>query len=319
MSPRLPLLALMCGLLALASGGHAQEKKGLPRIPPEDAAPKTERQTILLRHADSRAVAEVLGRHFKGEATVLAVPAEAGNALLVTAPPAVLAEVGKVLPQLDRPPATVVVEVILAEVAANPADGKKGVDEAEFTGPAKDVMTKLDALTQGGKVGTVQRIKLTATDGVPVTAGTQANKPVTTGRVMGGFPGGGGPGGGGPSTRSVTYVPVGTTLKLTARAADDTVLLELDLKDTRLVSTGQAAGAGPVPGAGGGPGPGGLPPGFPDDPSTPEITTATLTTKLGVRPGQAVAAQAVRTDSRGATTVALVIVTARVADPVAGK
>jgi type II secretory pathway component GspD/PulD (secretin) len=301
MSPRLPLLALVCGLLALASGGHAQDKKTLrPPEPPPNAAPKTERQMILLRHADSQAVAEVLGRHFKGEGTFIPVPAGAGNALLVTAPPAVLVEVGKVLPQLDRPPATVVVEVIIAEVATNPADGKKGVDEAEFTGPTKDVMAKLDALTQGGKVGTVQRIKVTATDGTPVTAGTQANKPVTTARAMGGpggFPGGGGPGGGG--ARSVSYVPVGTTLKVTARAADETVLLELDLKDTRVVTAGPAAGAGPM----GGPPIG--PPGFADDSSTPEITTATLTTKLGVRPGQAVTAQAVRTDSRGATPVAL--------------
>jgi type II secretory pathway component GspD/PulD (secretin) len=257
---RATTLALLCSLLALG-GAAAQDDKSAP-APPAAA----QRAVYHVKYADAAQLAQVAGLHFKGEATVLAAPAGSGNALLVSGSAAAVPEVVKLLEQLDRKPRAVEIEVTLAEVAAK--DWKEGETPAE------------DAV----RPGTLQRIKLTATEGQPVASTTGANKPVVSGEGAGGGRGG--------FQRSITYVPTGTKVKLTARVgAGDAVLVDLSVQEDRVrpADAGDAAGAAAV-------------------------ENATLTTKVSVPANKSVVAQAVRTGGKNGPTVAVVIVTARVVD-----
>jgi hypothetical protein len=280
MTKRIVALALFGGLLTLAAAGHAQDKAGQP-------AAKPQRTLYAVQNGDPVVLAEVLNKHFRGEAEVLAVPAGSGNALLISGAPAATAEVVKLLGELDRKPKTVEVEVILAEVPTRKADGKEAVD-ADFSGP--DALTKLEAMGKAGQTGPIQRIKLTAVEGQPVASTTGGNKPYTSGAAAaGGF---GGKGGGG---RSVSYQPVGTTIRMTARVgAGDAVMVDLNLSDSQV----KPAEAG-------------------DDSGAPTFDNSTLATKLTVAPNRPVVAQAVRAEAKSSRSVTLVIVTARVVDPLA--
>ena len=95
--------------------------------------------------------------------------------------------------------------------------------------------------------------------------------------------------------RSITYQAVGTTVRMTARVgAGDSVAVDLNLTDSQVRQ----------PEAG-------------DESGAASFDNNTLTTKLSVPPGKPVVAQAVRADAKAGRTVTLVVVTARVADPVA--
>jgi type II secretory pathway component GspD/PulD (secretin) len=258
---RFTILALFVGLLSL-SRAAAQDKEARPPAP--TPAP-TQRAIYHVKYADAAQLAQVIGHHFDGEATVLAAPAGSDNVLLVSGSAAAVPEVVKLLEQLDRKPRTVEVEITLAEVAAK--DWKEGETPPE--GAARP--------------GTLQRIKLTATEGQPVASTTGANKPLVSGDV------GGGRGG---FQRSVTYTPTGTTVKLTARVgAADAVVVDLSVQDSRV----RPADAG-------------------DGGSAAALENATLTTKVIVPTGKSVVAQAVRTVGKNGPTVAAVIVSARVVD-----
>lgn len=281
MKTRIAILVLIGGFLFVLSGGQAQEKS-------EPPAKKRHRILYVVKNADPPVLADILGKHFKSDAEVLAAPAGAGNALLVSGTPAAVEEIVKLLDELDRSPKTVEVDVVLAEVPAKKADAKD-MPELDLSGP--DVLTRLEAMVKAGQVGSVQRVKLTATEGQPITSTTGGNKPFTSSVVRGG----GGFGAGGPVQRSVTYQSVGTTVHLLARVgAGDTVMVELDLRDSqaKLPEAGEEAG-------------------------TPSLDNSTLTTKLRVPSGRAAVARAVRTEAKAGRTTSLVIVTARVVDPAA--
>jgi hypothetical protein len=287
MSKRIAVVVLAGGLLALTGEVRGQEP------------PPKHRNLFNLKHADAGTIADVLKAHFKNEAVITPLPLGSGNGILVSGPQAVLDEVQKLVGVLDRTPKTVAVEVVIAEILPKTADGKE-LTAADFTGPTADVMAKLDALPAGHRVGTVQRLKLSAVEGQPVATTTGGSKPVTTASSVarpdrGGFGGGGAPGGGGAAftQKSISYHSVGTTIRVTGRTAgDDTIVVDLDVKDTRLKPTEGAAAEDP-----------------------PSIDTATLATKVSVTANRAVAAQALRTDGKAGPTLSLVIVTARLADP----
>ncbi len=262
---RLAALTLFCGILAL-NPGTAQDQK--------TADPKPQRAVYTVVNGDAPVLAEVVGAHFKGEATVIAAP---GNTLLVsgTAVPEVL----KLLDQLDRKPRTVEVEVTLAEVPAK--DWKDG--EGKLEDLLKDAT---------GKAAPGQRVKLTAVEGQQVSAQSGGSKPFVSGTTMVGPGGFGGKGGGAPpvAQRSISYRDVGTTVKMTARVgSDDAVALDLSVQDSR-VRTVEAG----------------------DEVAAASVETGSLTTKVSVPAGRPVVAHAVRTDGKAGATVSVVIVTARV-------
>jgi type II secretory pathway component GspD/PulD (secretin) len=172
-----------------------------------------QRAHYVVRNADPAALAEVVGKHFKGEAEVIAAPAGSGNAILISGARERVNEVVELLEQLDRKARSVEVEIVLANVPVTKEEGDPGPD-----------LTKLDAVA---KSGGGHRIKLTAVEGQPVTSTTGGDRPITTGATEGRF--------GGRELRQVNYRPLGTTVRLTARVqADDAVSLNLNLEDTRV-------------------------------------------------------------------------------------
>jgi hypothetical protein len=233
-----------------------------------------------VQYGDAVALAEVVGRHFRGEADVVAPTAGSGNLILVSGP--ATDEVVKMLGRLDRKPRSVEVEVTLAELAAA-KDGKE--------------LSAADLATAALKDAKGQRIKLTAVDGQPIATQSGGNKPVVTSSAVapGGGRGGAGPGGfGGPGVvqKSVSYQSVGTTLKMTPRVgADDAVTLELSVQDSRV----RAPDAG-------------------DESGASSTETSSLTTKLIIPAGRSVVAQAVRTETKAGAVVAVVVVAARVVE-----
>ncbi|MDY3557740.1 hypothetical protein R5W23_003005 [Gemmata sp. JC673] len=274
---RLAALALLCGLLLL-NDGRGQEPKGNPwgKSAP---APKLQRAVYAVKNADPAVLAQVIGQHFKGEASAFAAPPGSGNAVLVSGTAETVPEVVKLLELLDRKPRTVEIEVTIAEVPA------KDWKEAE---------PKPEELAKWG-----QQIKLTAIEGQPVSTQMGASKPIVTSTAVapggfGGPAGAGGPGGaaggrGGFQQRSISYRDVGTTVKAAARVgADDIVAVELSVEGTR-VRTADAA----------------------DEPAAPSVETGSLTTKVSVPAGKSVVAQAVRTEGKGGATISVVVVTAR--------
>ena len=258
---RLAALVLLCGILALNSG-TAQDRKSAP---PE----KTERAHFAVRNADPVVLAEVVGAHFKGDATLVAAPAGAGNTVLVSGSHATVPEVLKLLELLDRRPRSVEVEVAIVEVTAG-KDGKLPEIKPEEL--------------KGG-----QRIRLTAVEGHQVTSQIGGNKPYTSGNVIAG---GGFGGKGGAVQRSITYQPVGATVKMTARiGTDNAVALELSVQDSKVKT----------PDAG-------------DEVGAPTMENNTLSTRLSVPAGRPVIAQSVRSEGKSGPTVSLVVVTARVVE-----
>ena len=270
---RLAALTLLCGILAL-NPSAAQDRKSSP---PDPTPPKPLRATYAVRNADPAVLAEVVGAHFRGDATLIAAPPGSGNAVLVSGPPATVPEVVRLLEQLDRRPRTVEVEVTIAEVLA-PKDGK------DLT-PAD--LAAAEALVKDGKG---QRIKLTSVEGQPVTTQTGGNRPYAGGStvVRGGF---GKEGGGVPfAQKSISYHAVGTTVKVTPRiGSEDTVSLDLSVQESKVRPAEEEGGV-------------------------PSFDNNTLTTRLSVPAGKSVVAQSVRAEGKAGPTVSVVVVTARVVE-----
>ena len=279
------MLALLAGLPAPTPSPAEERQRGDDRKPasPDAVPPRPQRTLYRVQNGDAAALAEVVGRLFKGEADVLAAPPGSGNAILISGPPATVAEAAKLIDELDGPPRSVEVEVTLAELPRK--------DGADLT---PDELAKVADLT---KAGGGQRIRLTAVEGQPVTSTTGGSRPVVTGTAVGGFgpPDGGRGGLGGPGVRrAISYQSVGTMVQLTARVGSNgAVVLDLGVQDSKVRPPDAAdeAGAGAA-----------------------AVDSLSLTTKLTVPAGKPVVARLVRTDGRVGATVAVVVVTAKVVE-----
>jgi type II secretory pathway component GspD/PulD (secretin) len=289
MSKHLVLALLAAGLLA-----------GAGLTPAADEAPARNRRAVyVVRHGAAKDLADLLGKDFKGDAAVQVLPYAPSNCLLVSAPPGVLDEVVKLLDQLDRRPRLVTVEVFVANMAPRkgetPAD--KELDERELTGPADQVLAKVEEMRKKRQIESLKRVQLTALENQQAAVMVGGSKPFVMGTTTTAT---------GLSTSSVNYHPVGTSVSLTSHiTAEKTVRLELAVEDSRA--------AFPEDGAEGGPDEKGHPVRLPD------FVQAKLNTKLDLPPGQALVAKGVKTTSKsGSQAQTLVIVTARVVEPVAG-
>ena len=306
------LLALLSGLIVLQSNSHATQPPGTGTSREKGQARpsnKAQRTHYSVKNVDAPALASVLNEHFKGEAEIVAVTCGAGNTLLISGSSDSVSEVIKLLEQLDQRPKSVEVELVIAEIVSKKGAGADG-KEVDVSG--LEPLAKLEALTRGGQIGTIQRIKLTALEGQPITSTNAGSKPYVTatavgvaGGFMGGDPnvgpaGGGkaaGPGGGGVMRRSVSYHEAGITVKLTAKiGTDDVIALDLNVQDSKI----RMAEAG-------------------DELGAAVFDHNTLTTKLNVPSGKGVAAQTLRTEGKSGGTQSLVIVTARVVESGSNK
>jgi hypothetical protein len=267
MTARLVPVAFLGGLLAVAApGGHAQTTKSEP---PRPVRPERASKLYPLRHADPDATAKLIERHFGPSGAASA----AGQGVLVTST-SQADEVAKLIEQLDRAPRQVAVVVTLAEVASKD-------QPVDLTGPADQVLAKLDELARAGQAS-VKRVTLTGAEGQPVTTTAGGNRPMVVGRagpagVKGNF---GQPGG---FSQSINYMPVATTVKTTARVrADDAVTVDLSVKDSSVKSP-------------------------PDEDGPSATETLDLTTRVTVPPGKAVLAQAVQAKDKAARTTVVVV------------
>ena len=213
---RLTLLTLV--YCFLSHTGIAQDKKTIQlkkASPGGSGVTRVHRTHYVAQNADPVILAEVVGKHFEGEAKLIPAPAS-GNAILVSGRPEVVADVVKLLEQMDRPARTVEVEIIFVDVPA-PKEGK----EEDLGG---DLLARIETLA---KDGSSQRIKLTVVEGQPVTTTTGGDKPI----VSRSGPEGKGFG----RSSSINYRPLGTTVRLSARVKSyDTVLLDLSLDDSQV-------------------------------------------------------------------------------------
>lgn len=259
---------LLIGAAAAAAAVYAQDKPPAAGTPAADAA-GLERAVYPVRVADPAALAEVIGKHFAGEVEASAVPA----GLVLSGPPAAVAQAAKLLAQIDRRPRGVELEVTLVDAVGAGADLPPGpVDRG-----------RADELVKAG--GSVQRVRLAAADGQPVSTQSGGDKPYTTdvGRA----------GPKGPVQRAINYRPTGTTIKAVPRVgADGAVTIDLSIQDSSV-----------------------RPPPAADEAGAPAFETTSLSTVLTVLPGQAVVAQATRREAKDGRAVTLVIVAAKVVGP----
>ncbi len=211
---KLSAMTLFCCALIL-NFSNAQD----PKSAPTDATPrKLHRTHYAARNSDAVVLAEVVGAHFKGDATLIATPAGSGNSVLVSGSPEVVTEVVKLLEQLDKKPRSIEVEISIAEVTA-PKDGKE-------LSPADIAKAKSLA-----KEGAGQRIMLTAIEGQQANTKIGENKPFVSSSGVAG----GGFGGKGVVQKSVNYQPVGLTVKMTPRIVSENVVsLELSVQESKI-------------------------------------------------------------------------------------
>src|SRR5205823_644057 len=127
----------------------------------QDKPAKNQRTVFVVRHANAKNLAELLGKHFQGVTEIQVLADAPSNCLLINAPPKAFAEVVKVLEQLDRRPQLIAVEVWVAHLAP-----KKGevVNEKQFNGPEKAALEKLKALQKEGVLRSLRRMQITAAE-----------------------------------------------------------------------------------------------------------------------------------------------------------
>jgi type II secretory pathway component GspD/PulD (secretin) len=257
----------------------------------DKAAEKSKRIAYVVKYGSAKDLAKVLGEHLKGAADVEALPESSSNVLLIRATPAVFPEVVKLLEVLDRRPRLVAVEVWVAEVL--PGDKKaEALDTKALTGPAADVLAKVDALRNQGRVGDIKRLEVTTVENQSAHAHLGQTKPLVMGVTTTAT---------GRTSRSIMYRNFGADIRVTPRVGPDKVVaLELRVQDARPYVDLDA----PVIGN--------------DENKAPiratETALATAEGKVSVPSGQAVVVQGVKTTGKGGQLQTLVIVTARVLD-----
>ena len=281
-------LALLFGLVTLAPAAAPTPAK-------DDAANK--RLLYVVKHGSAKDLAAVLGEHFKGVAEVQALPDASGNCLLVSAAPSAFDEVVQTLAELDRPPQTVELDILIASVAVKKAEGDKtnppeGVDEKTLTGPVADVTAKIEALQKNGALSGLKHIRLTAVEGRPASVLVGENKPYVTALNVAAT---------GRAFRGISYRNSGIQADATVRVAPDKVVtVDLKLEDSypNVPEDGVSIGA--------------------DENNKPvfatEFVVSTLKSKIDVASGQARVAEGVKTDAKSAKAHTIVVVGARVAD-----
>ncbi|MFO0927600.1 MAG: hypothetical protein U0736_11255 [Gemmataceae bacterium] len=221
----------------------------------------------------------------------------------VRRPKAVLAEAVAAARASDKPARTVHVEVVCVELAGKAGEGVRPLDRASWTGPAREVRTRIRDLQQKGLVVSVKTMELTGLTGHATQTKVGESRPMVTGLSLGGggFGGRGGPGGT-TTTRSIMYRDVGMTVMVRPEAgADGQLTLELNVMESHL----RPAEGGVTLGA--------------DDKGTTtpatEIINTSLESRLKVRSGQFVLAQSAAIETKAGPAQRVILVTATTEDP----
>jgi type II secretory pathway component GspD/PulD (secretin) len=292
------LLMLGVGWATVWAQGE-QPKQGQAKPAVEDnAAVKNKRIVYPVRYGAAKDLAAVLSKHFKGDAEVQAVTETGGNYLLISAAPALFEEVLQTVGELDRAPKSVSIDLWLAEIVTKrgedgkPVDGEKEISDKDLTGTIDEVQKKLDDLAKNGRIGGLKHIQLSAVENQTSSTTTGENKPYIVGTTVRGT---------GIATNQIAYRNVGTQVRATPRImADNSILLELKVEDARMNMPEDGIGLGANPKG--------------EAINAAEFTTSTLESKLTVASGKVVAAEGVKSSSKGKQAQVIVLAGARIVD-----
>jgi type II secretory pathway component GspD/PulD (secretin) len=253
-----------------------------------DEPSNVQREVYFLKQSSANQLADLLGKLYKGEAGVQILAGPAGNCVAVAAPAKTMAEIRKLVEQLDRPTQLVALDVLLVDLPA-PKKGAepKEIDTKELAGKLEDVQARLSALQKKGEVAGVRRFRLMTAENTTAKAQITENRPFVTGSHVTAT---------GIVSNTITYRETGTTVSILPQVpSGDAITLEVDLKDSHLNVPEDGVVLGP--GEKGG------------KAIAAEFVNTTLNTRLTVPPGQVVVARGVQTD-KGPQGRTLVLVSA---------
>lgn len=287
------ITCIACLWLILAAAAPAQE----------GAAGEKKQLVYVLKGGSASDLAGALGQLFQGTADVQVHAEASSNCLLVSAPPAVLDEVIKILGQLDRPPQSVALEVLILDLPARRDEAAKLerveplLDPRVFNGPIEDVLAKVQDLQRKGWISGLKRVRLTALDNQQASVQVGETKPMVTGSTVSR---------GGLASNTVTFRDMGTLVNVVPKITPDgSVQLRLTVEESRPRSAENNLPLGSAE-RGGAP------------LSPPQLVTTSLRTTLTVPGGRAIVASGIATEGKAENGQTLVIVTARLIE-VPGK
>jgi type II secretory pathway component GspD/PulD (secretin) len=257
----------------------------------QDGPPATaKRGAYVVKYASAKDLAGVLAKQFKGVAEIQAGPEGTSNCLLINASPAILDEIMKTLEQLDHRPSAVAVEIFVIELPPKKAEDKSpAVEEKDLVGTLDGMTERVDALMKKGRVAGFQRMQLATLEGQGSALVVGENKPFVSGTNLTAR---------GMVTRSFTYRPVGTTVKVTPQvAADGSIALDLNLQESRArpsatANVGMDENGKPIPAT--------------------EFLQMTLAAKVSVASGKVVLAKDAKVTSKEGEGETLILVGARI-------
>jgi hypothetical protein len=195
---RFGLLVVLGLVRAVARPGGADE--------PKAGGPK---RLIYLTRSLRQPIWQGAQCAFKQEVEAVAAADKTSNAILLTVSSNAYDELVKTLETIDTRPASIEVEVIVAELRSDGKEGPPKIDEAELSGPTEKVATKLQAMKKAGLVSTLRQFKLSALENQRATTRIGESRPFVIGSTAG-F--------GGGRTSSKQYRDVGTTLGIKSRS-----------------------------------------------------------------------------------------------------
>jgi type II secretory pathway component GspD/PulD (secretin) len=252
-------------------------------------APKQKRTVYVVRHRDVKELAAVLSKFFKGDAEIQVLPESNSNTLLLRAEPQVVEEILKVLERVDQAPRLVAVELLLAEIPTQAGAGGKAVEEKELTGSSQAVLAKVEALRRSGAMSVFKQMRFTAVENQSLTLQNGEMTPYVTGVTL--RPNG-------AASKMVQQQSTGTVTAVTARVRGQSVALDLNLSDSRLI----------IP-------PDGIEIGKDENGNVfraPIMARSSWNTTLTIPSGQATALHSIKTDGKGGTIRTVLIVAVRI-------
>jgi hypothetical protein len=292
-------------------GGGVDAEFPLGAPPPRDDkepvdTTRNRRLVVKLKHTPAQMLATSVGRQYTGVPGVFLVAEPTSNSLLISAPAEFFEEILKTLNGLDRAPPSIVAEVTIAEFAAAVADketardGRKAIRAADFEGRADKVRQKLDELEKSGQVQRLKRFQLKAVNNQTAQVQDSEDKP---GAQVAAAPADApAPAPVGLPGRGIPFATTGTIVQLTARVAEDGVMMQLSVHDSPRLAAGDGADEGAA-----------------KDGDKADLVASKFLGTVSIPSGEAVLASEIERNLTSGRSRIFIIVTARVIDPEAAK
>lgn len=244
-----------------------------------------------VKHCPAADVAKTLAEFYKSDGGLVIVPDPLSNCLLISAVPGALEEVVRTVEELDRPPAVVSIEVLIAEVklkAAETADKQSGAAPA-ISGESVDA--QLRALQKRGDVDVLCRPRLMTISNQAAFIHIGSREPTTVGSSV--------TQAGRQST--VTLENVGLIVGVTPRVCGDGLItMQIDVEKSEVGPQQEGMPVAESPGV--------------QPMRRPRITTLTAQSTLCVPDGQTAVLGGLVSESTSRRTEMIILVVPRIVD-----